>query len=331
MKNISAFAVLVIIFFSPCLPVFGQAGGPKSEQRGEYAFSITPRLGLFYGHAEEIVYPQNTKGEYLSQLLWNMKPLFYYGLDAGFSRTDIMKKWGWFSGLSVKSGIPQKSGIHENRDWASTHNGDLTHFSSHDNFTNELLLLDFSLGFSFPIKRLFWIKTFGNLSYMRFRFSGWNGYGRYARQNSGVYASIDDSPIKIDYSGEKVINYTQEWLIFSPGLSAGARFLNSFSFEFLFLISPFVSCVDLDEHLPNRVQYRDYMRWGLYLEPRAVLSWTPLAWLEVSLETGWRYINGTRGEGYKRPTGSGDFLASSYEAGAGLSLLDAGLFFKLTL
>ncbi|MDR1318983.1 MAG: omptin family outer membrane protease [Treponema sp.] len=331
MRNIPAFALLVIIFFTPGAPVSGQSsGGQSSGREREYVFSIAPRFGLLYGHAEEIVYPTNTKGTYLSQLLWNMKPLFYYGFTADIARGDTMEKWGWFSGLSCKFGIPQISGIHENRDWMSYVDSDLTHFSSHDNLTRELFFFDFSAGLSFPVKKLLWVKAFGNVSYGHFSFSGLDGYGRYARIRNGDYDSINNSPQEYDYSG-KVINYTQEWIILSPGFSAGARFLKNFSFEFSFLISPFIYCADLDEHLTTGTQYRDYMGWGLYLEPRVLLSWAPLAWLDVSLETGWRYISGTRGETYSRPLGKGNYAGGSSEAGAGLSLLDAGLFFKFRL
>jgi outer membrane protease len=330
MKNISVFALLVIIFV-PCAPLFGQAGSRKDGQGGEYAFSIAPQFGLLYGHAEEIVYPTDTKGEYLSQLLWNMKPLFYYGLAADISRTDLMKKWGWFSDVSLKYGIPGKSGVLEDRDWMSAVNSDLTHFSSHDNYTRELLLIDFSLGLSFPVKKWFWVKAFGNVSYMLFRFSGEDGSGKYARWiQQGAYKPIDDSPQIYEFSG-KVINYTQEWLIISPGISAGTRFMRFFSFEFLFLISPLLFCTDLDEHLTSKVQYKDYMQWGIFLEPRGVFSFFPANWAELSLELGWRYITGTRGETYINSYGKDDYFPGTAEAGAGLSLFEAGLFFKFRL
>ena len=321
MRNITAFAVLVIIALIP---------RPLQAQEQGYAFSLTPQFGIVFGQAEEIVYPGDTKAAFLSQLLWDMQPVLYYGLLMDFSRLDQQERWGFFSTLSLKNGIPGKTGYMEDRDWLSKENTDLTHYSKHDNHTRELFLLDFSPGLSFPFSRVLLFKTFINVSYMRFSFSGHHGYGEY---NWPGY------PPYVDYSGQKVISYIQEWLTASPGISLGCFFLGRFFAELSFMASPLIVCADLDEHKSVDVkegsttsqQFRDYMRGGILFEPGFRLSYTINKWLAATWDFSWRYINGTRGDTYKRsPIGRGGYVLVG-EAGAGLSVINSSLGLKVRL
>jgi len=312
-------------------PVFTQ-----EEQAASYAFSTWTKFGMLYGQAEELVYPSSPyKAEWLSQLLWDIKPVFYYGLTLDFSRAQPMDQWGFFANLSLKNGIPGNSGKMEDRDWMSTQNTALTHYSTHDNVTNELFLGDFSTGVSFPIKRILLMKTYLTVSYMRFNFSGQYGHGTYAREtggyNSGIYASIDDNPTHVSFANwEKIINYTQGWFIAAPGISLGYYFNNRFFAELVFQISPLIFCNDLDEHLTTSFQYRDNMRGGLFLEPGFHFSWFAGKRLELSLEFSWRYIEGTNGETYISKVFTNNYTELGV-AGAGLSMLDTGLCLKIHL
>jgi len=329
MRNITAFAVLVIMI--QCVqPAFTQ-----EEQTASYAVSICPQFGFLYGQAEEIVYPSSEyKAKKLSQLLWDIKPVYYYGLAMDFSRARPMDKWGFFSNLSLKNGIPGNSGHMEDRDWQSKVNTDLTSYSIHDNFTDNLLLLDLSAGVSFPITRKLLMKTYLTVSYTYFSFYGQYGHGTYAREkgyNSGIFASIDDNPVYYSFADwEKVIAYTQEWFIIAPGVSLGYYFNTRFYAELVFQISPLVFCNDLDEHLTRNIQFRDYMRGGIFLEPGFHFSWFAGKRLEFSLGFSWRYINGTKGETYIKESSAASFTRQG-TAGAGLSMIDTGLCLKIHL
>jgi outer membrane protease len=334
MNNVPVFAVFVLFFFSQL--VFGQEpSGPQERETSTYAFSLQPFFGVIHGQSEEIVYPDNTKAPLLSQLLWDMKPVFYYGLQMDFSRAEPMDKWGFFSSLSLKFGIPGQSGNMEDRDWQSVENTDLTNYSIHDNFIREMFLLDFSAGFTVPFLRVLLLKAFVNVSYMNFRFSGFGGHYKYARiktrnPHSNIpetFYPIDDNPDTGSFS-EKVINYSQDWLIAAPGVSFGYLFLKRFFAELSFQISPLIFCSDLDEHLRTKVQYRDYMRGGLLIEPGAELSFACNNWITLSFEFSWRYISRTKGETFQRTYGTGDYSRSG-TAGAGLSVADYGLFLKV--
>jgi outer membrane protease len=324
MRIVPVFAVFVIIFFC-AQPV-------QAQLNKDYSFSLCPQFGFFYGHTEELVYPSSDmKADLLSLLLWDMKPVFYYGILMEFSPANPMERWGFFSGLSMKFGIPGPSGNMEDRDWLSKENAELTNFSSHDNITKEIFILDFSAGVSFPFFKFFFVKTFVNISYMNFRFDGENGYGIYARSlGEGKYAPFDDEPIKMLFSG-KVINYRQEWFYAAPGVSVGYGYKDFFLAEISFMISPLVLCADLDEHIGWNKQFKDNMMGGIMLEPGFRFSLNVSRWLNISCDISWRYISGTRGPAYLRiPIGRGNYQPTG-EAGAGLSILNTALLFKIKL
>ena len=328
MGTITAFAVLVIIILA-AQPV--QAQSSCYARRG-YAVSLSPLFGMVHGRAEEIVYPGGeTKAALLSQLLWDMKPVLYYGVSLDFSQVDPRERWGFFANLSLKNGIPGISGSMEDRDWQSVVNTDLTNYSKHDNHTREMFLLDARAGLSFPFRRVMLLKGFVNVSFMRFSFVGMDGYKIYAKPIAkGIYHPIDDNPDEEALSG-KVISYTQEWLTISPGVSFGYFFHRNFLAELAFLVSPLVFCTDLDEHKVLNDQYRDIMRGGLLIEPGVKLSFAATKWLGISWEFSWRHISGTRGATYTRnPIGKGTWVQRG-EAGAGLSIINTCLMLTLRL
>jgi len=323
MRIVSVFAGFVIILFC-ALPV-------QAQVIKDYTFSLCPQFGFLYGHAEEIVYPNpENKADLLSLLLWDMKPVFYYGLLMDFSPVKPFEKRGFFSGLSMKFGIPGPSGSMVDKDWQSVENAELTNFSSHDNAAEEIFILDFTAGVSFPFFKVLFVKTFVNVSYMKFRFSGENGYMIYARHlGGGKYAPIDEDPVKMSFNG-KVISYNQEWFYAAPGISAGYGY-KDFLAEISFMITPFIFCADIDEHKNLNKQFMDNMRGGVMIEPGLRLSYIINGRLDISCELSWRYISGTRGPAYMRiPIGGGNYDPAG-EAGAGMSILNTALLLKVRL
>jgi outer membrane protease len=324
--------VRIVPLFAVFVIIFCRAPAVQAQVIKGYSFSLCPQFGLFYGHVEEIVYPSDTRADLLSLLLWDMKPVYYYGFLMELSPVKPMEKRGFYSGLSVKFGIPGPSGVMEDRDWESKVTTELTGFSSHDNITKEIFLLDFSTGFSFPFFNALLIKTFVNISYMDFRFSGENGHGTYAREislDSGIYYPINDAPDERQFSG-KVISYKQEWLYFAPGVSVGYGYKELFLAEISFMITPLVLCFDLDEHIKRTRQYKDNMIGGIMLEPGFRCSLNMSKWLGISCDISWRYISGTRGLTYIKPIGSGKYKQVG-EAGSGMSTLATSLSLKVKL
>jgi outer membrane protease len=318
MRNITALTVLVIITFSSFAinPVYSD----EQEDERKYNFSIGLQSGFVYGKAVEIVYPlpEQTKNELYSELLWDMKPVFYFGLQLDFNRTVLMEDPVFFSSLSFKGGIPANSGNMEDRDWRSNNNSELTDFSAHTNKTLAFLWLDAAIGASLPIKSLLYIKPFISFSWMYFSFSGRDGK--------------KEIPVEYVYSGE-VIRYKQQWLLVGGGFSVGTKILNPFTFEISFQISPFTNCTAIDEHLKLGEaydEYRDFSSYGLFLEPACAISYS-VGRYEFSLVFSYRHIGRTSGNSHKKNINDEDFKLIENKAGAGLSTFDTRLLFKIHL
>jgi len=326
MKNITVLTVLVIIIFSFSLST---AYCQEEESERNYALSFGTQFGFVHGQVFELVYPVNTKGELLSELVWDMKPVLYYGFQLDFGRIDIMKELGFFASVSFKTGVSADSGIMIDRDWASIENDALTNYSRHTNKTNEYYSLDAAIGASIPIGQYFYLKPFISGSWMRFSFTGRDGFLRYAREKGNdTYFPIDDNPDEKTILGDN-IHYKQDWLLLAAGFSIGTKILYPFSFELSFQISPLTYCAAIDNHLDEskRNDYYDFTAWGLFLEPRGSFSFE-LEQIEFSLEAAYRYIGRTWGASYIK---IGEYGINNGNAGAGLSLFDMRFLVKLRL
>jgi len=316
----------------------------KETTSGSYGFSLGASFGSLLGESLELVYPVDTMGEFLSELTWEMKPVFYFDLNIEFSRKNIMSAPGFYASASFKAGIPGRAGILENRDWMSAKNDSLTHYSSHTNTLKDFFWADAVIGFSIPVKTWFYITPFVSGSWMRFSFSGKDGSGLYARYygcakdctpfahapgcaatSSSLYYPISYYPYNYKFQGE-VIRYRQDWFLAAAGLKIGTTVLSPFLLEISFHISPLTYCAAVDEHIGRGVTFNDYTAWGLFIEPVANVSFLTER-IVYSLSVSYRYIGNTKGEtAYKYE--SGEYYKSMNESGAGLSLLNLSFTIK---
>ncbi|MDR1105852.1 MAG: omptin family outer membrane protease [Treponema sp.] len=303
MKNITVSCVLVIVFLAGPLE-----GG---ELIKNYDFSTTPFFGFMYGTAGKTLYEHPGGGKELNRLDWKMDPLFYFGGRVELSRPRPLELWGLFLAFDMKFGLRGKTGFLENREWQAANHGGLTAFSTHDNNVQNMTDLDMRAGVSFPLLDMFALKIYGEFFYTRFSFYAADGEGEYAQQlGAGIYEE--------SFSGSEsftgtVITSVQNWFAVSPGVSLFFPFHRLFQGEVSFAVSPVVFCNTRDLYLKRNPAFerRDYMKWGLFLEPGITFSFTPGEKLFVSLGFSWRYIRGTKGENHAGEDPSG---ASGTEA-----------------
>jgi outer membrane protease len=306
---------------------------PALKVFDSYALSSSASFGFLYGQSEEQVYVYKEDVETLySQLLWDMKPLFYYGSALEFSPLKPIQRWGPFAALSFRFGFPNKTGVMEDRDWRGT-GSELTDFSSHDNYTRGAALVDASIGLSMPLASLLVIKTYLAYSYMFFAWCGQNGYGDYGTRGHYVFSGT-------------VINYTQMWNMVLGGIAVSYPFLDVFSVSAALQLGTVVSYSAQDDHLTNKFQdintvkigygrqFTDTASGGLLLEPRFEFTWSPLNKLSIALSAGWRRISALKGTSVSirqeaSSTGSNNTPQSAGIIGAAYSVLDAGLSIKV--
>jgi outer membrane protease len=328
-KNITAFRPFVIISLALYwgtlafpLTLQGQTDVNKPEAGDfPYIFSVSPAIGFLYGHGEEIVYENERNGAYLSELLWDIKPLVYSGLVLDVSRK---KNPGFFYSISLKFGFPMMSGSMEDRDWLAW-NGGLSHYSRHDSKIDKAWFHDFLGGLSLPFGSRVLVKPFLGLSYTHLKWIASGGYTRYAKQKNGLYLPLADSDQANPLSGA-ISSYIQEWLVLLFGVSFSYAFLPRFSAGLSLRISPLLYFTGVDEHYMRSMRYNDYILGGLYLEPGGEFVFNFKKWLSAGLYVSWRYIKG-------RPHGvsfgfNQQIEGSSYEsstAGAAWQSLDSSL------
>ena len=175
--------------------------------------------------------------------------------------------------------------------------------------------------------------VYGVFSWMHFRWAGQDGYGQYL-EDVGYNPAIPlHSLPKKPYAGT-VITYTQDWLLLSPGVSVLLPLSPLFCLKLSFQGSPFVYCAARDSHITTEAEYRDYILWGLYLEPGAEFGFTFHRRCSLSLSVSYRVTDGDRGTTLRRPTGPGQntgFVELNAQSGAAVHVLNAGLSFKIRL
>ncbi|GHV74204.1 hypothetical protein AGMMS49940_15060 [Spirochaetia bacterium] len=330
MKSIYVFAFFVSILVSS----YGQDNIDFTILKTPYRISLAADAGVLLGQAEEIVYKNSNDDAYLSQLLWDLKPLVYLGSSLSLSRADPLSGFGLGADLSVKFGLPIFSGTMEDRDWVNEAYPDmLTHFSSHNAYIQGAMLLDLAGGITIPIAGRVAIKALVSFSYMRFSWIAQHGYTQYDKTN-GWSPSTPKTPV--NGTG---ISYDQNWIILSPGIEVFWPFYRGLSLDFRFFISPGIWSWDMDNHYMNidpgkkYTQYSDNTEGGLYLEPSLALAFSPIPSLSLVLHGAWRYINGTRGDVYELIAGfnTNSPTYASNRAGVGYSAVDVGLSLKLAL
>jgi len=314
MKNITVLSVLVIML------LFSAADTANCEEAAgkekNYSFSFGPAAGFLYGRSFEYVYPTIEPAELYSELIWDIKPVFYLGGQFDFETAIFKNGIGFFASLGFKAGFPAESGYMEDRDWTSAYSPHLTNYSKSTNYTNELYFIDFSAGVSIPIKKSFYLKPMLAFSWMHFSFEGKNGYKTYESDN------WEEIPL---YG--TLITYKQDWLLCGPGIAIGAYFGSFFHLEFSFKYTPFTYCAAVDHHFKTFTIYMDYSSWGHYFEP-ALNAAFYFSIIELSLEVSYRGITKTKGRSYANFNNTGYYLSPN-EAGAALSLLDTRLTVKV--
>ncbi|MDR0663190.1 MAG: omptin family outer membrane protease, partial [Spirochaetaceae bacterium] len=264
--------VLLVPFFA-----YAQDGAKESL----YAFSFSQFFGFKYGHSEEIVYKSSKSDVVLSQLIWEMKPLFYLGGAFDFRLREPMIRRGFFINAAAQAGIPVQTGDMTDKDWLAPNNG-FSHFSRHSNFTDEAWFLDVKAGMSFPVRDITRLQFFATISFMWLKWTARDGYTQYADLTGNTYKPWNPSLPKTYLHGA-VISYEQNWVMLSPGISAHIPFLEFFEAGLYFQIAPLVYCSDLDKHYLRNTNFTETMWGGFMLEPGLEFVFSPYEWLGLSI------------------------------------------------
>jgi len=323
MPTIGKIRFLVTLFFLPLNLLMAQIPAAQSN----YSLYLYPQTGIFIGKSEEFLYKYKNSDQYVSELLWDLKPLFYAGLGLEFCPNDPFDRNGFSAAGSLKFGLPLKTGIMEDRDWDDDNNDKLRKYSRHDAFSQNAIFADISAGYSWLIGDYLVLGAFGEFSYMYFSWMAENGFYQYAKSNE----EWDESIEKISVYGA-AIRYIQNWFILTPGISIKGRLNSNFSLGGKIRYSPLVFCADRDDHLfwdgfgKARLFY-GYFYFGHYIDGDASIVYSPVKNFNLSLSLSYRYITGLRNKTYYSFTGSGfsGYSFGNFDGGAGFSAFGINL------
>jgi len=341
MRIISVFLFLVIILLFT-FPLAAQSASGEFGQSA-YVFSLTPALGFLWGRAEELVFQkalQSNSSPYISQLLWDFKPLVYVGIELEYGLRYPLERNGFHTNLSLKYGLPLSTGTMENRDWLSSTGNYLTNYSQHDAFSRSSLgdlfsgygtfMADLSAGYSWAFINRIWLRAYGHLSYMRFAWMSRDGYTQYGPNDPGGSAFVPWSPEfpKIPYSG-RAIGYTQNWVTFAPGMAGGIRITDYFSLSLFALCTPLLYGECKDEHFSRDFVFMDYLLGGLYFRGGGKVNYT--LHRRVTFTFSGSFMNLSKARGNEVVFYRGKRISSSTDSvGGGFTFLDLSLSAKFT-
>jgi len=305
------------------------AGFSVNAQNG-HLFSVGFSAGLLSGTSEEIVYRSSSANSYLSQLVWQLSPLVYAGIDIGYSwqgpanPESVFGKIfsGFFVDASFKYGFPGDTGSMEDRDWIRQPTWAVSHYSLHNNRTETAMLAGLDLGKSFTIFNEFRLSVFLSYNLMYYSFS--------ARGGTFLYPELDGGHF-YDSGSDNVVIYKQFWQILSPGITFYGGFNRYFDIELFFKASPLIKASSFDEHLSRDLQIiNDPMYFGLYIEPGLVFTFKPpVSRFMLSISLNYKNISGTRGDSrYRYPANSNVY---SRIGGAEYSAFDIGITAKIKI
>jgi outer membrane protease len=271
---------------------------PVNAETRQSGFSISPSVGFLHGQAEELVYRFPDSDLLLSELLWDLKPLFYVGVAIDFGPHDPFRHNGLIMSLSFRYGLPLRTGIHENRDWLNPRINYYTHFSRHDVYSRGAFFANISAGHSWRINNSLAFRAYGEFSFMRLSWSGRDGFIQYPPfdifRNYPPWS--DTIPRIYDGLSGEVIRYTQNWFILAPVISLKWNPFPNFVFAGSLSYSPLIYCFARDDHILRNITFLDYLFFGHYFRGRGEFILSLTENLAFSLALSYKLITGTRGD-----------------------------------
>jgi outer membrane protease len=303
----------------------------------ELSVEVATRAGMLYGLARELVYSGSFA---VSELNWRFQPVAYAG-----TALSLKTPLGLAATVEVRSAFPGKSGTIDDLDYLNYKPSGgvderLTHYSAHDCYTERAVLLDARLGWVFRLGPIFSLEPFGAFGLMQLKWTARDGYLQYEDdpQSLPPYEPWSPTTLKLPVSGTGII-YQQTYLIPALGVRLAADFAERFDASVRLIFAPYVFANNLDNHAHGQapdVDYYDYLRGGILVEPTVSLGFRPAPRARLSLDVSYRGIFGLVGDTekvYSNPGLEPGLVVATYPNGAGASYsaLDASLALTLSL
>ncbi|WP_304226026.1 omptin family outer membrane protease [Gracilinema caldarium] len=303
-----------------------------SAEEKRYYWSIDNSIGVTYGHARELVYQYTGSKDLMSELVWPLEWLVYYGTALHYNYGN-RPYTGFYGNISVRFGFYMQSGTITDKDWLNTDSNGyfLTNFSAHEAISENSQWLDTTLGYGFSLTPTLIFRTGITASVMNLHWIARNGYTQYG-PNTGndatTYILWSSSFPKVPVYGTG-IGYWQNWVSLAPIVELRWQALPGLSLQVGTAVYFLNSCNDQDDHYLRLLQFTEKMAGGIGFEPSIGAATNLGANLSLGLEASWRFITGLRGSTTIMAIGDGS-TAGPYADTAGVDYSVARLALILT-
>jgi hypothetical protein len=286
-----------------------------SVSAGDWHLSAEPLFGVRYGTLGEYVYTPDTNGDYakLSELDWDMKPLWYYGGKISFGWRNISIS-GYAEGF-----IPAGAGTMYDSDWQNiTINSDAdtkTNYSISKNTLISSYKLGADASYTFYLDKYVSVQAIAAIDYMYTNMEARNGYGWYADNHilgSSVGYSYDSGKAVYCPSGTlSGIDYTREDMLTWIGVTNIITPFRQFTGTLSFFVSPYTYIQSTDHHY-GKGYYIDIMSGfcsAYKFETSGTYNLTKNILLNLTVS--WLFSNVIKGEDYFSTSQSGSWTKIS--------------------
>ncbi len=221
----------------------------------KWTFEIEPLFGFHVGEIREHVYYPYKYGKLLSELVWEKKPIMYFGskFTVGFRDLFFLFSTKGFSDNG-------KSGLMTDSDWENhnqTGNGDFktkTKYSEHDNKLDEGYELTADLSYRFHPCTLVTLIPHLGVTFQHTKFSGYNGTAWYAKKIPGTnnfYPYTDRDHRTVISFNEKLIEFEYNEFDVWTGLTVQFHPFKKLTLGLTTDVAPYTFIYYFDKHLKN--------------------------------------------------------------------------------
>lgn len=264
-----ALSILVSSAFN--LQALESLDGAFLEEGDNVGFTIEPSFGYLLGQAREIVYDTNddstqgmssSNGYYLSELIWDLKNIFYIGTSA-----SINIKNRFYINTGIWTAVNDGSGFMNDYDWIYWNSDDGRPYFLHDrdgktdlsNWSESSVSLVNSLIFDIN-------GSFDFIPYKKNSMTVLIGYKYiYWDWTDSVIDSLYDGVEDVIEVGLNGIDYNLGLHIPYLGIGYGLETIRGLEFRGRIIYSPFVIAMDHDHHILRSLHFYDNAYFGQFI------------------------------------------------------------------
>ncbi len=317
------FLALTFLFFS--MNLFLSAEGMH--------WNFMPYTKIRYGQQNEYVFCNSKldKNHKLSELNWEQKPVFFWGIDGNVS-------WHGFSfGMNFQKSFSHESGIVKDSDWLNKDTFNKTYASYKTNYSENDCILDgayvVETTISYDFTPVEWL-SIGPVSKLQYEYSFFKakgGWYQYASENFQPYEKYETGEKKSISSDSVALTLERSYYFLWTGLASSVNIGEKFSASAGFLLCPYALVDSIDSHVIAKKYYLDHME-GKFMAYKVLLDMQYFLTRHQSVCFSFSYLDTDILTGNTRTSGDspdGSYGLALGKAGSSFNFVDFSLGYRI--